>query len=100
MPLTSYLKLLRVGGKLIQVGLPEGPLPQISANILTGNGIFLGGSGIGSPAEVREMLELAAREKVKPWIEVRDMRDANKAVVDMDMGKARFRYTLVNGKHA
>jgi alcohol dehydrogenase (NADP+) len=28
------------------------------------------------------------------------MKDANKAVVDMEDGKARYRYVLVNADHA
>lgn len=28
------------------------------------------------------------------------MKEANQAVVDMDAGKARYRYVLVNEKHA
>jgi alcohol dehydrogenase (NADP+) len=96
MPLTDYLGLLRVGGRLIQVGAPEGPLPQIMAFDFIPKGIFMGGSIIGSPADIREMLQVAADKKVKPWIEERPMKDANKVILDMDQGKARYRYTLAN----
>lgn len=60
----------------------------------------MGGSGIGSPEEINEMLQLAADKKVKPWVQTRSLKDANKAVVDMADGKARYRYVLVNEKHA
>jgi D-arabinose 1-dehydrogenase-like Zn-dependent alcohol dehydrogenase len=56
----------------------------------------MGGSLIGSPSEIREMLQLAAEKGVHPWIQQRPMTDANQAVVDMDAGKARYRYVLVN----
>jgi len=46
------------------------------------------------------MLNLAAEKKIKPWINERPMKDANRTVVDMDEGKARYRYVLVNEKHA
>ena len=46
------------------------------------------------------MLKLTAEKKVKPWIEKRPMKEANKAVVDLGVGKARYRYTLVNEAHA
>lgn len=46
------------------------------------------------------MLDLAVREKVKPWIETRPMKEANEAIKDMTDGKARYRYTLVNEAHA
>ena len=42
------------------------------------------------------MLNFAAEKGVKPWIEQRSMKDANRSVVDMEDGKARYRYVLVN----
>ena len=46
------------------------------------------------------MLELTATKNIKAWIETRPMKEANKAIVDMTAGKARYRYTLVNEAHA
>ncbi|CAH0002589.1 unnamed protein product [Clonostachys byssicola] len=100
MPMSDYLKLLKVGGSLIQVGAPDkGNLPPINVFILLGNEIKIGGSGIGSPDDIREMLELAAEKGVKPWVEKRPLKDANQAVLDVQAGKPRFRYVLVNEKH-
>ncbi|KAF1815199.1 putative zinc-binding alcohol dehydrogenase [Eremomyces bilateralis CBS 781.70] len=96
MPLKKYLRLLRTGGKFVQVGAPEGNMPAIGAFDLLGAGIYLGGSSIGSPGEIREMLQLAADKNVKAWVEERKMADANQVVVDMEDGKARYRYALVN----
>lgn len=42
------------------------------------------------------MLQLAADKKLKPWVEERPMKEANQAIIDMDKGKARYRYVLVN----
>lgn len=98
MPLTDYLGLLRVNGTFIQVGAPEDKLPELSAHHLIGKGIKIGGSMIGSPAEIEEMLQLAVEKKVKAWIQTRPMKDANKAIVEMDEGRARYRFTLVNDK--
>lgn len=64
------------------------------------NGIKIGGSAVGSPAVIREMLELAAEKNIKPWIEKRSLKDANEAILDLAAGKPRFRYVLVNEKHA
>lgn len=104
MPLTDYLGLLKTRGTLIQVGAPDGGnLPPINAFTLLGSGIKIGGSGIGSPKdEIPEMLKLAADKKIKPWIQTRPLKEANQVVVDMEAGKARYRYVLVNenyGKH-
>lgn len=73
-----------------------GNLPPINAFTLIGGGIKVGGSAIGSPAEISEMLELTAEKNIKPWIQERPMKDANQAVIDMVDGKARYRYVLVN----
>ncbi|KAF2274228.1 putative zinc-binding alcohol dehydrogenase [Westerdykella ornata] len=96
MPISDYLSLLRVGGTLIQLGVPEdGPL-SVPARSLIRTGVNIGGSLIGSPSEIREMFDLAARKQVKPWVQERPMKDANQAIVDMEEGKARYRYVLVN----
>lgn len=101
MPLTDYLGLLKTKGTFIQVGAPDGGnLPPINAFTLLMNGIKVGGSGIGAPHEIEDMLQFAADHKTQPWIQERPMEDANKVVVDMEEGKARYRYVLVNKKHA
>jgi D-arabinose 1-dehydrogenase-like Zn-dependent alcohol dehydrogenase len=101
MPLTGYLSLLNTSGTFIQVGAPDGGnLPPVNAFTLLSAGIKLGGSGIGSPKEIKEMLQFAADKKIKPWVQTRPLKDANQAIVDMHQGKARYRYVLVNEKHA
>lgn len=95
MPLNDYLKLIKVGGSFVQIGAPDsGELPTISAWDLIGGNVKVGGSAIGPPWEIEEMLKLAADKKIKPWIQARPMKDANAAVVDMVDGKARYRYVL------
>jgi alcohol dehydrogenase (NADP+) len=96
MPLSDYLGLLDANGRMIQVGAPEEPLPMIQAFALIPKGRSLGGSCIGSPKQIEEMLEFVAKHQLQPWIEERPMKEANQAVVDMDNGLARYRYTLVN----
>lgn len=95
MPFTEYLGLLAVDGTLVQVGLPEdGTLVAPIRPLLPR--LKVSSSLIGSPAEIREMLELAAEKKIKPWVEQIPMKDANRAIVDMRAGNARYRYVLVN----
>lgn len=100
MPLMGYLGLLRTRGRFIQVGAPEDKLPDMNAFAFIVKACTFGGSIIGSPAEIEEMLEFAAKNNIHPWIQKVPMQDANKAIVDMEAGKARYRYTLVNEKHA
>lgn len=63
---------------------------------LVGKAISLSGSIIGGTAQIAEMLQLAADKNIKAWIEERPMADAQQAVRDMEDGKARYRYVLVN----
>jgi alcohol dehydrogenase (NADP+) len=99
MPLSGYLSLLRPHGQFTQVGAPDDELPGFSAFALIAKNAKLGGSSIGSPEVIKEMLELVASKGIQPWVETRPMEDANQAIVDMEAGKARYRYTLVNKKH-
>ncbi|KAH8599109.1 putative NADP-dependent alcohol dehydrogenase C 2 [Bisporella sp. PMI_857] len=100
MPLSQYFRLLRTNGEFIQVGAPEDKIPAFSAFSLIAKGCKMGGSSIGSPKDIQDMLEFAYSKGIKPWIEVRDMDQANKAIVDMEDGNARYRYVLRNKKHA
>jgi alcohol dehydrogenase (NADP+) len=59
----------------------------------------MGGSAIGGPREILEMLEFARDHKIKPMIQKRPLKDANQAILDLADGKARYRYVLVNEKH-
>lgn len=100
MPLMDYFSLLRTKGTFIQVGAPEDKLPDLTAFAFIAKGIKFGGSAIGPPAQIEEMLKLSADKKVKAWINKYSMKDANKAIQDFEAGKARYRITLVNEKHA
>ena len=97
MPFSQYLRLLKRDGTFIQVGAPEDPLPQLAAFSLIQKGVKVTGSNIGSPEDIRKMLQLAAEKRVLPWIEKRPMSDVNAALKDMHDGKARYRYVLQNG---
>ncbi|KAJ6084526.1 8-hydroxygeraniol dehydrogenase [Penicillium sp. IBT 16267x] len=98
MPFSQYLRLLKRDGTFIQVGAPEEPLPQLAAFALIQKGVKVTGSNIGSPEDIRQMLQLAAEKRVLPWIQKRSMEDVNAALVDMHDGKARYRYVLQNGE--
>lgn len=95
MPLAGYLNLLKLEGTLVQIGLPEGDLP-FRPSSLTGARRRIAGSFIGSPSEIREMLQLAVDKRIHPWVEKRPMSEANQAIVDFEAGKPRFRYVLTN----
>lgn len=100
MPLQRYLTLLRFEGTLVQVGAPEDPLPGFNAFAVMGKRARLTGSMIGSPKELQEMLDFFAGKGVKTWNNNVPMKDANRVLLDFEAGKARYRYVLVNEKHA
>lgn len=92
----EYLSILKKGGSFVQTGLPDdGPFQIPGGGIVHGRTNFEG-SLIGSPQDLRDMLELVTEKKIRGLIQERPMSDANQAVVDLEDGKARYRYVLVN----
>lgn len=96
MPIVKYLALLRIKGQFIQVGAPDDAIPGFNMFALIGKGAKIGGSSIGSPKDIAEMLNFAVKHNIHPYIQERPMKDANQAIVDMEKGDARYRYVLVN----
>ncbi|KAM0755478.1 GroES-like protein [Meredithblackwellia eburnea MCA 4105] len=96
MPILGYLSLLRPGGHLVLVGAPEEPLPSFSVFPLIMSNVHITGSAIASPKLINEMLALAAKQDVTPWIIKRPLAEVNETVVDMSNSKARYRFVLVN----
>lgn len=99
MPLQQYLSLLNFNGTFVQVGAPEDPIPGFNAYALMSKRVKVTGSMIGSPKEIKDMLNFFAEKGVKTWNNNVPMKEANKAIIDMEAGKARYRYVLVNEKH-
>ena len=71
-------------------------MPAISTFSLLPNNTAIRGSGVGSPDDIRQMMNLAVAKGLKPWVETRKMGEANEALIDMAKGLARYRYVLVN----
>jgi D-arabinose 1-dehydrogenase-like Zn-dependent alcohol dehydrogenase len=91
-----FLNLLTVNGHFIDVMAQDWDFPKISPLLLIVKQVYISGSAIGSPADIREMLDFAAEHNVKPWIQVYPMKDAPKAIEDFRAGKPRFRFVLEN----
>lgn len=100
MPISKYLQLLKPHGAYIQVGAPEDEVPGFSMFPLIKKGVKIGGSLIGSPAEINEMLELAASKGIKSWVNPWPMSKVNEALAAFHRGEPRYRIVLVNEKHA
>jgi D-arabinose 1-dehydrogenase-like Zn-dependent alcohol dehydrogenase len=91
----SYLSLLSTNGKLVILGVPEQPI-TLNVAALIFSQVSMVGSLIGSPAEIEEMLEFAAKKKVLPWIQKAPMSQVNEALTNVRNNNVRFRYVLEN----
>lgn len=67
--LSGYLSLLKVHGRFISVGLPEGEGWRVRPQSLLSNGCLIGSAHLGSRRETLDMLQLAADKGIKSWIE-------------------------------
>lgn len=91
-----FLELLFVNGKFMNVSVPTWKFPEMSPFALIVNQASVSGSAAGSPAEMREMIEFAAKKNIKPWITKYKMSDVNTAIEAFRAGKPRFRFVLEN----
>ncbi|MCJ1241125.1 hypothetical protein MMC14_009129 [Varicellaria rhodocarpa] len=96
--LQEYMSTLAVNGTFHNVGLPDEPLPKMMAQDFAPNGANIGGSHIGSRPEMIQMLDLAAKNRIEPYIETVDISEAGckEAVERVKTNKVRYRFTLVN----
>lgn len=95
-PVQQHLNLLGMDGTFVQVGNPDDGSFAIHPGPMMARRINFTGSSAGSPGEIRDMFALATDKQCRFWVQTRPMSDANQAVVDLDQGKARYRYVLLN----
>lgn len=92
---SAYLQALRPNGCLWLVGVPPSPISVHTFPLVSGMRT-IGGSPIGSPFQLREMLDVAARHGVKATTERFPMGKANEAIDKVKKGKVRYRAVLAN----
>jgi uncharacterized zinc-type alcohol dehydrogenase-like protein len=91
----AYLQCLRPNGTLWFAGVPPKPV-SVNAFPLISGLRTIGGSPVGSPSRLREMLLVAARHGVKATTELFPMAKANDAIEKVKKGKVRYRAVLAN----
>ena len=91
----AYLQTLRPNGTLWFVGVPPSPVCVHAFPLISGLRT-IGGSPVGSPFRLREMLDVAARHGVKATTERFPMEKANEAIEKVRKGKVRYRAVLAN----
>jgi alcohol/geraniol dehydrogenase (NADP+) len=91
----SYVNALRPKGVLCIVGASPSPI-QIQGGSLIGGQRAVSGSPTGSPGDLMEMLDVAARHGVKAVTESFPMAKANDAVARVKKNQVRYRAVLAN----
>jgi uncharacterized zinc-type alcohol dehydrogenase-like protein len=91
----AYLQCLRPNGTLWFVGVPPKPVSVQAFPLISGLRT-IGGSPVGSPSRLREMLDVAARHGVKASTELFPMAKANEAIEKVKKSKVRYRAVLAN----
>jgi uncharacterized zinc-type alcohol dehydrogenase-like protein len=91
----GYLNALRPKGTLCFVGVPPSAV-QVQAFPLIGGQKSVSGSPIGSPRDLYEMLDVAARHDIRAVTERFAMAKANDAVAKVKKNQVRYRAVLTN----
>lgn len=91
----AYLQCLRPTGTLWFVGVPPAAVSVNAFPLISGQRV-IGGSPVGSPSRLREMLLVAARHGVKASTELFPMAKANEAIEKVKKSKVRYRAVLAN----
>ena len=91
--INALLGCLKVGGALVDVGLPEHPMELAIGNLVGANRI-LAGSQIGGIAETQEMLDFCAEHGLAATIEVIGGEDITEAYDKVVASQVRYRYVI------
>jgi uncharacterized zinc-type alcohol dehydrogenase-like protein len=91
----GYVNALRPKGTLCIVGFPPGAISLQAVPLIVGQK-SVAGSPSGSPRDLHEMLDVAARHGVKAITERFAMSKANDAVARVKKNQVRYRAVLTN----
>lgn len=91
--LDKYLSLLKFGGTLCYVGIPEDP-QYFMMGSLSHHEVNLTASDTGSIRMTQESLDYAAEHNVKPQIEMIGIKDVPQAYQSILDSKVRYRYVI------
>ncbi|TFJ94821.1 ubiquinone biosynthesis methyltransferase UbiE [Platysternon megacephalum] len=89
----AYLKLLKVGGAMVVVGLPDKPVELQLSPLIMGRRI-LAGSLIGGIKETQEMLDFCGQHHLGAEVEVISAGDVNDAYDRVVRSDVRYRFVI------
>ncbi|MGI5222735.1 NAD(P)-dependent alcohol dehydrogenase [Nocardia sp. CA-290969] len=93
LPINDYMKLLRLNGSLVVLGLPEQPL-TVQPKVLAGRRRSLSGSMIGGIAQTQEMLNFCAEHGIGAEIEVISADEIDGAYERVVASDVRYRFVI------
>ncbi|MBF6352593.1 NAD(P)-dependent alcohol dehydrogenase [Nocardia flavorosea] len=93
LPINDYMKLLRLDGTLVVLGLPEQPL-AVQPKVLAGRRRSLSGSMIGGIAQTQEMLDFCAAHGIGAEIEVISADEIDGAYERVVASDVRYRFVI------
>ncbi|MEO6802199.1 MAG: NAD(P)-dependent alcohol dehydrogenase [Granulicella sp.] len=91
----GYVNALRPKGTLCIVGIPPSPVQVLIPSLLSGQK-SISSSPSGSPRDLYEMLDIAARHNIKAITERFPMAKANDAIAKVKKNQIRYRAVLTN----
>jgi uncharacterized zinc-type alcohol dehydrogenase-like protein len=89
----QYLKLLKVDGAMVVVGIPEKENAVAAASIVMGRR-SLAGSAIGGIQETQEMLDFCGKQKIVSDVEVIPIQQVNEAYERVLKSDVRYRFVI------
>jgi uncharacterized zinc-type alcohol dehydrogenase-like protein len=92
---SGYVNALRPKGTLCLLGVPPSPV-ALQAFGLVGGQKSVAGSPTGSPHDLEQMLDVAARHNIKAITERFPMSKANEAIAKVKKNQVRYRAVLTN----
>jgi len=96
--IAAAIKGLRPDGRLVNMGLPDGPVAIDPMMLLMGQR-QIRGSSQDERRDLFEALSFVATGKVKPRLETYPLADANAALDRLIAGKERYRAVLQHAAH-
>ena len=88
-----YLKLLKVDGTLVLVGLPAEQLEVGAFHLAKGRKSF-SGSNIGGIAETQEMIDFCTQHHITAEIELINVDQINEAFDRLEKGDVHYRFVV------
>lgn len=95
LPWAEYMSILKPNGALCIVGASPGEVRVPAVALLDGQK-SIGGSAVGSNAEMREMFHFSAKHAIIPMTELYPLKSVNQVLERLRRNQVRYRAVLVN----